>query len=282
MPEGDTVWRAAHRLDEALTGRVLTASDFRVPQLATSDLTGRTVLAIVPRGKHLLTRVGPGPDGDEPLTLHTHLKMEGVWHVHTEGEKWRRPAHLLRVRLTVGERPARVDALGFELGTVDLLPTAEEDTVVGHLGPDLLGPDWDADEALHRLVDGAERRTRGIGEALLDQRCLAGIGNVYKSEICFVSGVHPETPVEEVGEDRLARMVELARRMLEANKARGERTTTGNTRRGQRLWVYGRQRQPCRRCGTPVRRALHGPEPQERSTYWCPTCQPSTARSRRT
>ncbi|MDP3968775.1 MAG: DNA-formamidopyrimidine glycosylase family protein [Nocardioides sp.] len=278
MPEGDTVWRAAHRLDEALSGRVLTASDFRVPQLATSDLAGRAVLSTVPRGKHLLTRVAPGPGGEEPLTVHTHLKMEGVWHVYAEGERWRRPGHLLRVRLTVGEQPSRVEALGFELGTVDLLPTAEEDSVVGHLGPDLLGPDWDAAEAVRRLTDGGERRARGVGEALLDQRCLAGIGNVYKSELCFVSGIHPETTVDEVGEERLGRMVALARRMLESNKARGERTTTGNTRRGQRLWVYGRGRQPCRRCGTPVLRDLHGPEPQERSTYWCPRCQPAAGR----
>src|SRR5690606_5333515 len=140
VPEGDTVYRAARKLDKALTGRVLTLSDFRVPAYATVDLVGRTVLGTIPRGKHLLTRLSSAGDSP-PLTLHTHLKMEGIWQVQRPGDKWRRPTHLLRVRLAVGDRDAadHVDALGFELGVVDLAPTADEDAFVGHLGPDLLG-----------------------------------------------------------------------------------------------------------------------------------------------
>ncbi|MDP9822678.1 DNA-formamidopyrimidine glycosylase family protein [Nocardioides massiliensis] len=272
MPEGDTVYRAARELDEALTGRVLTLSDFRVPAYATVDLAGRTVLGTIPRGKHLLTRFSAAGDSP-PLTLHTHLKMEGIWQVQRPGDKWRRPTHLLRVRLAVGERDAadRIDALGFELGVVDLAPTAEEDTFVGHLGPDLLGPDWDVDEALRRMR-GTDQ-DRAIAEVLLDQRVLAGVGNVFKSEICFVSGVHPHTPVGQLDDAKLRKMLVLSQRMLEANKLRGERTTTGIARRGQRLWVYGRRDQPCRRCGAKIRRAEDGEPGKERSTYWCPGCQ---------
>lgn len=273
MPEGDTVFRAAHRLEQALSGHVLVRADLRVPALATADLRGRTVLGTHARGKHLLTRLSGAPDDAVPLTLHTHLKMEGVWHVVRAGERWRRPTHLLRVRLGVGEGSEAVDALGFELGTVDLVPTAREDDLVGHLGPDLLGPDWDAARAaaLLRERGGAD----GVGEALLDQRALAGVGNVYKSELCFLAGLHPETPVAALSDERLDRLVDLARRVLVANRLRPERTTTGDTRRGARLYVYGRGRQPCRRCGTAVQRALHGELGRERSTYWCPRCQPA-------
>lgn len=262
MPEGDTVWRAAQRLDTTLTGGVLTRSDFRVPQHATNDLTGALVLGTISRGKHLLTRFSPtrGP----AVTLHTHLKMEGAWHVHAPGDRWRRPAHEARVVLAT----ERWEAVGFALGVVDLLRTGDEDQAVGHLGPDLLGPEWDEQEALRRLSANPERT---IGEALLDQRNLAGIGSVYRSELCFVFGVHPWTPVAEVRD--LSRVVRRAKQMLEFNKERTERITTG-TIRGGRLWVYGR-RGPCPRCGTGVRHDELGPKGQERIAYWCPSCQPA-------
>jgi len=263
VPEGDTVWRAARRLDQALTGSVLTGSDFRVPQHATADITGATVTGTVARGKHLLTRFARLEGA--PVTLHTHLKMEGVWHAHRTGTRWRRPAHEARVVL----RTADWEAVGFALGVVELLLTAEEDRVVGHLGPDLLGPDWDEGEALRRL---AADPTRTIGEALLDQTNLAGIGSVYRSELCFVAGLHPRTPVRAVHD--LPRLVGRARQMLELNKSRSERTTTGNTR-GGRLWIYGR-RGACPRCGTAVQHEELGPEGQERIAYWCPSCQPLT------
>ncbi|WP_127480845.1 DNA-formamidopyrimidine glycosylase family protein [Nocardioides pantholopis] len=263
MPEGDTVHRAAGLLDRSLTGHVLTATDFRVPQLATSDLTGGTVTTTVARGKHLLTRISH--EGAE-LTLHTHLKMEGAWRVLRPGQPWRRPAHQARVVL----RTASSVAVGFSLGVVELLPTAQEDTVVGHLGPDLLGPDWDEEEALSRLrADPA----RPITEALLDQRNLAGIGNMYAAELCFLAGVHPRTPVGEVA--ALPRLVRRSQQVLALNAERGTQSTTGSLRTGDRMWVYRRDRSPCRRCGTPVAVDMTGPAGRERATYWCPHCQPA-------
>ena len=152
---------------------------------------------------------------------------------------------------------------------VEVVPRGDEDHVVGHLGPDLLGPDWDPDEAVRRL---SETPDRAVADALLDQRNLAGIGNLYKSELCFLAGLHPWTPVAEVAS--LDRLVRRAHVVIDANKERVEQTTTGDTRRGRRTWVYRRDKQPCRRCGTPVRVSMQGPDSQERATYWCPTCQP--------
>ena len=256
MPEGDVVWAAARRLHDALAGRALTHSDFRVPRAATADLRGRTVREVVSRGKHLLTRV----DGD--LTVHTHLRMDGSWRI--------RPAHAPiprdhRVRLVLAN--AEWQAAGYSLGIVELLRTSREDTSVGHLGPDLLGPGWDPDEAVRRLREAPER---AIGEALLDQTRLAGIGNLYKAETLFLRGVDPWRPVGEVPD--LLGLVELARRLMDANKERVDQATTGARRPGDTTWVYGRR--VCRRCGGRVRRAEQGRQAQERVTFWCPACQP--------
>ena len=258
MPEGDTVWRTALHLDRALTGSTLQATDFRVPDLATLDLSGHVVESTVSRGKHLLTRIGEH-------SLHTHLKMEGSWHLYKPGTSWRRPAHEARVVL----RTEEWSAVGFALGIVEVVPRDAENTVVGHLGPDLLGPDWDEEEAVRRLLADP---ARPVVEAILDQRNLAGIGNLYKSELCFLAGVHPALPVGEVAD--LRRLVRRAKAALEANKNRVEQTFTGDTRRGQQTWVFRRERQPCRRCGTPIRVDMLGPQMQERATYWCPSCQP--------
>jgi endonuclease-8 len=258
MPEGDVVWRTAHRLDQTLSGRVLTVSDFRVPQLATSDLTGETVRETVSRGKHILTRVAE-------LTLHTHLKMEGSWHVYRPGSRWRAPAHTARVVLGTADW----SAVGFSLGIVELVRTDDEESVVGHLGPDLLGADWSVEEAVRRLSGHPDTP---IGEALLDQRNLAGLGTVYRSEACFLAGVHPDLRVDEVPD--LARLVERAQRLLAANRDRVGPTTTGDSRRGQQTWVYGRGGQPCRRCGTTIRSGMRGPAGKERVSHWCPHCQP--------
>ncbi|MFG2474400.1 Fpg/Nei family DNA glycosylase [Streptomyces fagopyri] len=259
MPEGDTVWQAARRLHTALAGKVLIRSDLRVPRFATADLTGRTVLDVTPRGKHLLTRIEGG------LTLHSHLRMDGSWKVYAPGRRWSGgPAHQIRAVLGTVDRTA----VGYRLPVLELLRTTDEDRAVGHLGPDLLGPDWNPGQALANLL---EDPARSLGEALLDQRNLAGIGNVYKSELCFLLGVTPWLPVGELPADRTPLLPVLAKRLLEANRERPVRSTTG--RHDQNLFVYGRAPRPCLRCGAPIRRADQGDGSRERPTYWCPACQ---------
>jgi endonuclease VIII len=257
VPEGDVVWYTARRLHEALAGRVLTRSDFRVPRYATVNLTGQLVTEAVAQGKHLLIRTGNG------LTVHTHLKMDGYWRIRPAGagEPYRN-SHQLRLLLA----NAQWQAAGYLLGVTEVLLTAREHQVTGHLGPDLLGPDWDAAEAVKRL---GQDKDRPIGEALLDQRNLAGIGNLYKSEVLFLRGVSPWRSAGEVAD--LDKMVELARRLLDANKARIGQVTTGDATPGRQTWVYGRRGAPCRRCGTPVRKRTDG---ADRITFWCPACQP--------
>jgi endonuclease-8 len=257
VPEGDTIYRAARQLDRALTGQVVESSDFRIPSLATTDLSGSTVTGTTSRGKHLLTRF------DNGVTLRTHLKMDGSWSVHARGSRWRKPWHTARVVL----RTPTTEAVGFQV-LLDLVRTEKEEDLVGHLGPDLLGPDWDADLALARLRADP---SAPIGDALLEQRNLAGIGNVFKAELCFIARVDPLTPVGDVPD--LPALVARAKKLLEVNKDRSTRITTGDRRRGYQLWVYGR-RGPCLRCGTPISKADQGPPGQERLTYWCPTCQP--------
>ncbi|GAA4702785.1 Fpg/Nei family DNA glycosylase [Phytohabitans rumicis] len=264
MPEGDTVWNTARALHRALAGGHLTATDFRVPQLATTDLSGWTVLESACRGKHLLLRVRH-PDGARRLTLHSHLRMDGAWRAYAPGERWAaRPAHLIRAVL----RTADAVAVGYHLHELALLPTEDEETLVGHLGPDLLGPDWDPAEAVSRL---AARPDTAIAEALLDQTNLAGIGNLYKCEVLFLRGVSPWAPMRDVPD--LPALVALAHKLLAANRGRWTQTTTGSLRKTETTYVYGRRAQPCRRCGTAIRKV----EQADRVTYWCPVCQPSTS-----
>ena len=273
MPEGDSVWRAAAQLHQALAGQTLTASDFRVPRFATLNLAGWTVTEVVPRGKHLLMRVA-GPD-ERKLTIHSHLKMEGTWQVYPPGGRWRKPGFTARCVL----RTAVADAVGFSLGIVEVVRTAEEDKIVGYLGPDLLGPDWDLAEAEQRIRAAPEVP---IGVALLDQRNLAGIGNIYRCEACFLSGVHPATPVSAVQD--LRTLMTDAKQLLEANLGPGRRVTVLNPR-GMPVgrmagrpgyWVYRREHQPCLKCGTPIRRGVLGKAngEEERDIYFCPKCQP--------
>jgi endonuclease-8 len=248
-------------MHDALAGDVITVSDFRVPRLATADLTGRQVLEVVPRGKHLLTRIDGG------LTLHTHLEMDGSWRVFNAGERWSGgPAHEIRIVLGTERRTA----VGYRIPVIDLVETVDEPAVVGHLGPDLLDSEFDATEALRRLEAMPDV---GIADALLDQRNLAGIGNVYKSEVLFLSGVDPWTRTGNVAD--LSKMVDLARRLMVANRDRETRITTGVRRPGEQTWVYGRAGRPCRRCGTAVSRRIQGDQGRERVTFWCPTCQPA-------
>jgi endonuclease-8 len=259
VPEGDTVFLAATRLRAALAGQVLTRTDFRVPRFATADLSGRVLREVDTHGKHFLFRVDGG------VTLHSHYKMEGSWHLYRHGERWQGPAFEARCVL---ENEAWV-AVGFRLAITELLPTSEERAVVGHLGPDPLRPDWDAAEALRRLRDAGPTP---IAEALLDQTRIAGPGNVYKCEICFLLGLDPWMPVAQVPD--LAKVVDLTFRLMNANRTTGSQITTGDLRPGRQRWVYGRGGQPCRRCRTPVARRA---EAGERVTYWCPRCQPARA-----
>jgi endonuclease VIII len=266
VPEGDTVYLTARRLHDGLAGRVLTHTDFRVPRLATTDLSDRQVVETVSRGKHLLTRIDGG------LTLHTHLRMDGSWRLFRAGTRWSGgPVHEIRVVLS----NADWTAVGYRLPVVELLRTDDETTVVGHLGPDLLGADWDEDEAVRRLSAGPDRE---VGPALLDQRNLAGIGNLYKCEVLFLSGVTPWTPVRDVHD--LAGVVRRAHRLLVANKDHWHQSTTGSVHRGEENWVYQRASHPCRRCGASIRRAMHaetGHEADERISLWCPHCQSGPA-----
>lgn len=258
MPEGDTVFRTARTLHRALAGQVLLRTDFRVPSLANADLAGQQVLEVRSRGKHLLLRTSGG------WTLHTHLRMDGQWRVQRTGEPL--PRGPVRVVL---ETP-RYTALALEMPVVELVATAEEERVVGHLGPDLLGPDWDEAEALRRLGLQPDRE---IGDALLDQRNLAGIGNLYKAEVLFLKGVNPWTPVGRVPE--LPELLALARRLLEFSVRHGVQSTTGALRGSEKNWVFERPGRPCRRCGSLVQVRRQGSVPgQERLSYWCPACQP--------
>jgi endonuclease-8 len=259
MPEGDTVLVAAARLHAALAGERMLRTDFRVPAFATTDLSGQVVKEVLARGKHLLLRTDAG------LTIHTHFRMDGRWDLVRPVARIGGRAHEIRCVLTT----ERWVAVGRRLPVVEVLPTAEEARIVGHLGPDVLGPDWDAEEAVRRL---ASRPERPIGEALIDQRVMAGPGNVYKSEVCFLRGVDPWAPAGEVRD--LPALVALTKRVMEANRTTGAQVTTGDTRPGRSRWVYGRGGEPCRRCGTPIRRGEQGPDGEERVTYWCPSCQP--------
>ncbi|MFM9136345.1 MAG: Fpg/Nei family DNA glycosylase [bacterium] len=258
MPEGDTVWLAARRLDSALTGQVLTRWDMRTPALATTDLTGHAVLGVASRGKHILLRVDGG------LTLHTHFRMDGSWHLYRPGRPWRGgPEWQIRAILATEDWTA----VGYRLPVIDLLPTAEEDSVVGHLGPDLLADEWDAPEARKRLLADPDRPA---GEALLDQRVVAGLGLIYVTETLFLSGVAPHAPVSAIGDPDA--LLARSRRLLWANRERGAQASTGSLR-GQH-YVYGRAGRPCRRCGTTIRHGRQGTGIHERDAYWCPACQP--------
>lgn len=258
MPEGDTVFLAGTRLRRALAGHLLTRTEFRVPRYATTDLAGRVLEEVVVRGKHLLFRIEGG------TTLHTHFKMDGSWHLYRPKQNWRGPSHQVRAILET----ASWTAVGFRLPVVELLPTAEEEQVVGHLGPDPLSDTWDEDDAVRRISERAEAT---IAQVLLDQSAMAGLGNIYKSEICFLRGVHPDTKVANV--EGLRELIKLGARMLRANRTSGNQITTGIDRPGKRQWVYGRGGEPCRRCGTSIRRSGGGIG-EERVTYWCPRCQP--------
>jgi endonuclease-8 len=251
MPEGDTVYRTAMKLREALDGRTLTRCDVRVPKFATVDLTGEKVDEVISRGKHLFIRVGDA-------SIHSHLKMDGAWLIG--GQIRRVQPHKVRIILETAD--SRV--AGIDLGVLEILQRKHDMDAVAHLGPDLLGDDWEPRTAASNLVADPDRP---LAETLLDQRVMAGVGNVYANELCFVLGRLPTSPVSSV-KDPL-RVVQRARDMLWLNRSRPNRVTTGDTRPGRDLWVYGRAGNACRRCGTIVEMDRNG----DRVMYWCPNCQ---------
>lgn len=261
MPEGDTLFKTAARLRPALAGHVLTR--FEAPRLqGDAPAVGTRIETVEARGKHLLIHFEGG------LTLRTHLRMSGAWHLYREGERWRKPAYLARA--VVGADSGWVGVC-FQAPVVETYhrTLGEPDALAG-LGPDLCQPEALTDAVLTAVVERSARFTDArttLGEALLDQRIAAGIGNVYKSEACFACGIDPATPMARVDAASRRRVWSVAARQLQANLDHAERRT-----HAEGLAVYGRRGQPCRRCGTPVRMTRHGD--LARSTYWCPTCQP--------
>jgi endonuclease-8 len=269
MPEGDTIFRAARTLHRALAGHVVTRFDTAYAPLARvhddTPITGRTIEAVEARGKHLVMRFSGN------LALRTHMRMHGSWHIYRPGERWQRPPREMRVLVGTAE----FVAVGFNVPDAEFEAATDVGArdAISQLGPDLLAPEFDAAEAVRRLQARGEMP---IAEALLDQRALAGIGNVFKSEVLFEAGLHPDAPVNALSAQRLAGMVDIARRQLAANVKDGMapvgRRTTGRMAMHEGLWVYGRGGRPCRRCGTPISFARQGLG--ARPTYWCPRCQP--------
>lgn len=283
MPEGDTIHRAAGTLHRALAGRTVTRFASVFPQLTRIDdstpLGGRTITHVEARGKHLLIWF----TGD--LVLRTHMRMHGSWHIYRPGERWRRPGHEMRIVIETD----LFHAIGFTIPVAEFSTSAalERDSPVSQLGPDPLDDAFDQKEAIRRL------RTRGnmeAAEALLDQTAIAGLGNVYKSEVLFAARINPFRTIASLTDQQLRSIVEIAVRLLRANVPdrrpasggagrgittySGMRRTTGRADPSARLWVYGRDGEPCRRCGTPISRRKQGLH--ARGTYWCARCQPET------
>lgn len=276
MPEGDTLFRTAAGLRPHLVGRTVTAARARVPGPRIERVVGEEVTAVEARGKNLLVRFANG------LELRTHLRMHGSWHRYRPGEPWRRPPGRAVVVLEVADAVA----VCFDAPVVELLEVRAEglhEPLAG-LGPDATADAFDRVEALRRLR-GPARTGLTAAEALLDQRVLAGVGNVYKSEVLFIERVDPFARIADLDDATLGRLVDRARALLLANRSAVARVTTGpdgggppaardpaaTPARGGRHWVYGRAGRPCRRCGTPIRSRRHGDLP--RTTYWCPRCQ---------
>ncbi len=262
MPEGDTVHLAGKRLRAALSGRSLVRGELRHPRLVEHDLSGRTVLDVVSVGKHLFTRF------DDGRSLHSHFRMDGSWHLYRPGMSWQRPAHEARAVLETADRVA----VGFALHDLELVPTDAEHRLVGHLGPDLLDPAWGDGHAAEALRRFTARGASEVGLVLLEQRVMAGVGNLYKTEVCFLLGLSPWTLAKDVPDP--AATIALSRDLLLRNADRPEQSTTGELGRGRQHWVFERGGQRCRRCGTRIRTGEQGDGVYARVAYWCPRCQP--------
>lgn len=261
MPEGDTVWRTAQRLNQALAGESLVLAYLRWPELSTIDLRGQVTTEVVSRGKNLLHRLRGG------LTIHSHLRMEGQWRVEATADVTPKALGNPQLRAVVGT--STWTALGLRLGDLHVVATPEEHTLVGHLGPDVLGPDWDRAEATRRLA----ANETSIGAALLDQRNLAGVGTMYAAEALFLEGLPPWAAAADLRPGAVAALVDRVHRLLDVGRRSVVQSTTGSGRRGSTHYVHGRSGRPCLRCGTTVRVAMIGEPPRERTMFYCPTCQ---------
>jgi endonuclease-8 len=277
LPEGDTIFRAARTLHRALAGHSVTAFESELPALnrvhEDESVTGRTIERVTATGKHLLMYFSGG------LVLRTHMRMNGSWHIYRAGERWQRSRRDMRIRIRAGE----FDAIGFNIPVAEFTSST---ALVRHrelraLGPDLLADGFGANEALARL---RAHGSSAIADALINQRIVAGLGNVYKSEILFMCRINPFTLVRDLNDTDLAAMLDTSRRILRANVSNdlapmttysGYRRTTRRESPRERLWVYGRGRLPCRRCGAAIRVEKQGLD--ARLTYWCDVCQPAQA-----
>jgi endonuclease-8 len=279
MPEGDTIFRAAQSLNKALAGKVVVGFETALAKLASvnddAPLVGRTVERVEARGKWCLMFFS----GD--LILLTHMLMSGSWHIYRIGERWQAPRSAMRVVITCGN----VQAVGFNIPVAEFhtARSLERSAQVPKLGVDVLGGAYSVDAGVKALDDYARSHPQAeIGNVLLDQRVIAGLGNVYKSEVAFAAGVHPFRQMRTLTKRELQRLAEAAERFMKANvrdgKGEGIVTYAGNRRttramdRGGRLWVYSRQGQECRRCGAIIEMRRQGIG--ARSTYWCSSCQP--------
>jgi endonuclease-8 len=278
VPEGDTIFRAARGLHKALAGATVTGFETAYAHLASANdnapVTGRIVENVEARGKWLLIRFS----GD--LILVTHMLMSGSWHIYRRGERWKRPRADMRIVL----RTAEYDAVAFSVPVAQFhtARSLERTTAIRKLGPDLLKDEFAEDDAKARI---RARSNEEIGNVLLDQKVMAGIGNVFKSEVCFVCGVHPFRRVSSLSDREIDCLVDSARRLMGANVTDtssdrivtyiGLRRTTGRSDPSARVWVYRRTGEPCRRCGTVIEMRRQGAG--ARSSYWCPNCQPMSA-----
>ena len=272
MPEGDSIFRAARTLNRALAGSEVTRFESVFPALTRIDhdrpLAGRTIKSVSSRGKHILMAFS----GD--LQLRTHMKMSGSWHLYRPGERWQRPAGDMRIVIET----ARFVAVGFKVPSAEFLSGRDvaSHKKLGALGPDLLSPDFDRNEALRRM---REQGSAAIADVLLNQRVVAGVGNIFKSEVLFLTGVDPFAPASGLSDDTLCRIVDEARKQLQANVLRQSQTlstasgirTTRSLDPREKLWVYDRGGKPCRKCGTTIRSKKTGDD--ARGTWWCPECQ---------
>jgi endonuclease-8 len=264
MPEGDTVWLAGRTLDQALAGQLLVRSDFRVPELATLDLSGRTVGKVESYGKHLFFHF------DRHAILHTHFRMDGSWHLYSLGQRWRGgPGWQIRAIMST----ATVTAVGYRLPVIDMFTGADRERLISTLGPDLIREDVDFTAAARRCLSG--EASRPVGETLLDQRVVAGLGLIYVTETLFLHGITPWVHVDQVPD--LAAVLGTASRLMRANRHHYIQTTTGDTARDAWHWVYERAGRGCRRCGATIEIAWQASAAHRRLAYWCPRCQSGPA-----